>query len=249
MPSGDSNAANNQGAGPDSNPDAEAPRAPSSGADEKVDFGSYVSNTVRSSADLFGTPPRSSSSRNRRTTGQSPPADQPEIDPGQAAPGTPQPRTGGTSGPKAAAGSNRPRTYWRDSLSAPATSGPEDAARDEPGADGGRRRFGGMPAWSVPDDGRTRGIIIAVIALAILGLIALVWFLNRGAGDDVSPPPTGTIESVIDAPGTPIESEGDVSTPSGFIPFEDEETPEPEATEAVRRGGDNQLDRNDPGTP
>ncbi len=128
-----------------------------------------------------------------------------------------------------------------------------DDRRDDPENGGFGDRFGGMFPWKLPDDGRTRGIIFGAVALAILALVLLIWFLNRGDGDE-SPPPTGTAESVINAPGaseTPTEDSEGASTPSGFIPFEEDETPEPEpeATEAVRRGGDNQLDNDDPVTP
>lgn len=257
MPSGDSYPANKRTPNPESGTgDLESVQPQPKTTDESVDFGSYVSSTVRSSADLFGTPTRSSSSRNRgrRTEPEPAPSNPPDGDSVPAPSRLPRQRAARTSNTAATAESNRPRTYWRDSVAGDATSDEyADDRREVPENGGFGDRFGGMFPWKFPDDGRTRGIILGVVALAILALVLLLWFLNRGDDDD-SPPPTGTVESVINAPGAtdpPTESSGDASTPSGFIPFEEDETPEPEpeATEAVRRGGDNQLDRDDPGTP
>ncbi len=257
MPSGDSHPANKRTAGPESGavgPDSgqQQPKT----TDESVDFGSYVSSTVRSSADLFGTPTRSSSSRNRgkRTDPEPAPSNPPDGDPVPAPPRSPRQRPARTSNTVASVESNRPRTYWRDSVAEDSEADEyTDDRREDPEDGGFGDRFSAMFPWKLPDDGRTRGIILGLVALAIVALVLLIWFLNRGDDDD-SPPPTGTVESVINAPGAtdpPTESSGDASTPSGFIPFEEDETPEPEpeATEAVRRGGDNQLDSDDPVTP
>jgi len=139
----------------------------------------------------------------------------------------------------------RPRTYWRDSIAGgPGTESPSDSG-DGDGAPGG-----GSFAWSFPEDERTRRIIYAAGALALVALIALIWLLNRDGNDEVAPP-TGTIESVLDAVPSATAPDDDASTPSQFAPFidEDDETPTAEPTEAVRRGGDNQINRDDPGTP
>lgn len=247
MPSGDSFPAKNRNPDPETGADDPGASQPAN-ADESVDFGSYVSSTVRSSADLFGTPRRSSSSRRRAST---------EPEPEQSAAGdeTPaQARAPRRQGPRetttgAEAETNRPRRYWRDSVAGESGQNEYDDDQGDDSANGGYGdRIGAMFPWKLPDDGRTRAIIFAAIAVALLALVVLIWFLNRGEDND-APPPTGTVESVIDAPDTPTESSEGASTPSGFIPFEDEETPEPEATEAVRRGGDNQIDREEPGTP
>lgn len=254
MPQGDSNPRDNRNMRPGDAP-RDAPKSTNDpqptppadpGPEGSVDFGSYVSSTVRSSAELFGTPARSAPSRNRPSRTRQPrqgvtpetqvtvtsrePAERPERD---------VPVTSRA----------RPRTYWRDSVIGGRSPGEPLPDDDGDGAgDGGRT--GGMLAWSFPEDERTRRIIYAAVALALVALVALVWLLNRGGGDE-EPPPTGTIESVLDAAPSATEPDDDGSTPSGFAPFidDDEETPPSEPTEAVRRGGDNQIDRDDPGTP
>jgi hypothetical protein len=125
---------------------------------------------------------------------------------------------------------------------------PPDADGDHGGGDEGGG-FGDRFPWRFPDDERTRRIIFGAIALVLVAALVLAWLLSRGSDDD-PPPPTGTIESVLDAPPAATEpGAGSASTPSGSAPFLDEDTPTPEATEAVRRGGDNQRDRDDTGTP
>jgi len=105
-----------------------------------------------------------------------------------------------------------------------------------------------MFPWKFPEDDRTRKIIVAAVAVALLALVALIWFLSRGGDDGDPPPPTGTVESVIDAAPSATEAEDDSRTPPAFLPSDDE-SPTPASSEAVRRGGDNQRNVDDTGTP
>lgn len=108
-----------------------------------------------------------------------------------------------------------------------------------------------MLPWKFPDDERTRRIAFAAIALALLAILALIWLLTRDTDEGGAPPPTGTIESVIEVDPTATEAGDDRSTPTGFVPVDDVETPSPTPTSTaeVRRGGDNQRNIDDPGTP
>ncbi len=206
--------------------------------EESVDFGSYVSSTVRSSAELFGTPARSAPSRNRNPRSSSPPPEQPAVSRDEA------PANRATR--DVAEGSrDRPRTYWRDSVTGETR---DDFAPDDDDQGGGAGgRTGDMFPWKLPEDDRTRKIILAAIILALVAIVALIWLLNRDDDGGETPPPTGTIESVLDAPPSATEPGEDPSTPPAFLSPGDE-TPE-EPTESVRRGGDNQRDRDDNGTP
>lgn len=206
---------------------------------ESVDFGSYVSSTVRSSAERFGTPARSAPARGRRNRPSQPaPADAPDTAPASSSTEI------GPSDDASRSTRDRPRTYWRDSVGNESTS-PRVAMSDpdEPAP-------AGVFGWSLPEDQRTRRALFGGIALALLAIIAIIWLLARGGGGDDPPPATGTAESVLNAPPVATEPGGAAadSTPSGSIPFIDEETPVSEPTEAVRRGGDNQIGRDD-GTP
>jgi hypothetical protein len=83
--------------------------------------------------------------------------------------------------------------------------------------------------------------IIGTVALALIVIIALVWFLNRDGDGDQDPTPTPTSESVFDADPSATE-EDDSSTPTGFVPpTQRPDTPTP--TEGPRRGGDNVRDQ------
>lgn len=246
MPTGDSNPSNKRNTRPEpANRDPQATDesvqpAPSN-PDESVDFGSYVSSTVRSSAELFGTPARSAPSRKRAPRSDTPSSGQPTNDPVPARSEVPAGRrvrdVPDSSG-------SRPRTYWRDSVAGETV---DDAEIDDDARRGGGGRTGGIFPWKFPEDDRTRKIILAAVAVALLAVVALVWFLSRDGDDSETPPPTGTVESVIDAAPSATEAEDEPRTPPPFIPFDDE-TPTPTTTEAVRRGGDNTLD-DDSGTP
>ncbi len=243
MPTGDSSPPDKRSTRPDlTNRDAKTQDQPdqpgSANPDESVDFGSYVSSTVRSSAELFGTPARSAPSRSRKPPAGSTPSTDPEVTQSEA-PAT-RPARDGTGESR-----NRPRTYWRDSVAGEAGDEFVDAGDDGQGGNGGRS--GDMFPWKLPEDDRTRKIILAGVALAILALIAVIWLLNR-SDDGETPPPTGTVESILDIPPSATESDSNPSTPPGFLPDDDDETPE-QPTEGVRRGGDNQRNRDDASTP
>jgi len=243
MPSGDTRKPNNPNQGPDSHDGGsqqpgrtpETPQGDATGARESVDFGSYVSSTVRSSSELFGTPARSSS-RNRppRRTTQPPATSAPANPPPDDAP-----EDGGYEAPP-----SRPRRNWRDSVSPHDEVDYEDE-RATGGGDGGSG--GGVLPWTFRDGDRPSNGIIAGVAIAILAIILLIWFLNRGDGDGGDPTPTPTQQTVITAP-TETETSGETpSTPPAFIrPTQDDNEPTP--TSEVRRGGDNQRN-NDDGTP
>jgi hypothetical protein len=125
---------------------------------------------------------------------------------------------------------------------------PVSDGEDEPGGSGHGGFGGGIP-WQFPNGGKPGPALIGAIALVLLAIIALIWYLNRDDGGDEDPPtPTPTQESVFDAEPSATAPDGERSTPSGFVPT-DLETPESEPTEEVRRGGDNQRNRDDDGTP
>ncbi|MBA3379328.1 MAG: M28 family peptidase [Chloroflexia bacterium] len=255
MPTGDSSPPNKRNTRPnaaDGDPqgplDQDVSRPPEpSDPDESVDFGSYVSSTVRSSAELFGTPARTAPSRSRPWRTNTPPAGQQPNDPAPAQPG---PRTQRPARDLPASSPNRPRTYWRDSVSrggaATEVDLDDDAGQRGSGGNGGRT--GDLFPWKFPDDERTRRMIFAAIAFVLVAVLVLIWLLGRGDDNGDSPPSTATVESIIDAAPSATEADDDSSTPPGFIPFDDE-TPDPSPTEAVRRGGDNQRNLDDPGTP
>ncbi len=247
MSTGDSNPPTRRNERPDSRnpPSPNDPAQPDNPRDaesgQPVDFGSYVSSTVRSAAELFGTPTRSGRSGRRaaksaeRATGSSPSA------------GSPLPPREAEEEPDV-----RPRTYWRDSVASDRDDGPR-VTYDDDGDDGGRTD--GMFPWRFPDDDRTRMLILAGAAILLVAIVALIWLLNRDGDGGGSTDPTATMESVIDAAPTATESgsetENDAaapSTPTGFEPASDE-APDPTPTDEVRRGGDNQLNVDDPGTP
>ena len=235
MPTGDSNPSNKRKTRPEpANRDPQAAdesvQPVPSKPDESVDFGSYVSSTVRSSAELFGTPARSAPSRKRASRSDTPSSSQPANDP-------PPARSEAPSGRRVrnapVTSTNKPRTYWRDSVAGETV---DDADIDNDSGRGGSGRSREMFPWKFPEDDRTRKIIVAAVAVALLALVALIWFLSRGGDDGDPPPPTGTVESVIDAAPSATEAEDDSRTPPAFLPSADEETPTPAPTDTVRRG-------------
>ncbi len=253
MPTGDSRNPSDRNSKPgDTGADASIPSsskgAPDSGAsqpvqpDDAVDFGSYVSSTVRSSAELFGTPARSASARSRSTRRRSPFST-------KSTSGDDEPPSGEISEVDAGAGllpsRERPSRYWRDSLRSATSRGlgdPDEGDSAGGGRDGTTRRLVFM---GFPNRDRSGMAIIGGIALAILASIALIWFLTRGDDGGVTSDPTPTQESVIDSVPSPADDDTDGSTPGGIPPFVPNGTPAPESTEEIRRGGDNQLDQND----
>ncbi len=239
MPAGDSSPPDKRNTRPDpTNRNATSPDEPvTENPDDSVDFGSYVSSTVRSSAEMFGTPARSAPSRSRKPRASTPPANETDV-PRSEAPLTP------TSRESPVESRNRPRTYWRDSVAGDDRDEVDAGGDDGRGDDGGRR--GDLFPWKFPEGDRTRKLILAGAALAILAVIVIIWLLNRGE-DDETPPPTGTVESILDVPSSATESADDPSTPPAFLP-QDDDTPAP-PTEGVRRGGDNQRNRDDSSTP
>lgn len=252
MPTGDSrNPANRNRKRDDPGKDASSPStsdaAPASGSeqqpgsDDAVDFGSYVSSTVRSSSELFGTPARSAPHRGRakdaRTSSSSTSAS------GSSIPTADSTTEGDPTTRPPVPARERPDRYWRDSVGSTATDGPEEPGEGESGDGGGS--FRDLVPWGFPDGERPGKAPIAIIALVLLAIVALIWFLNRGedGGDETDPTPTQ--ESVIDAVPSPADVDDASSTPAGIPPFVRDETPTPEPTEEVRRGGDNQLDQDD----
>lgn len=215
---------------------------------DSVDFGSFVSSTVRSSSELFGTPSRSS----RRRTARSQPVStqgQPQEESAQPRVRTERPeaerpvtRSRPSTSPEQAG--TRPSRYWRDQA-APIDDVDADEAELEDDGQGGNRSRG---AWAFGDGQRPSNAIIGGIVLLLLAIILIFWLLNRGGddgGEDVTP--TVTPESVID-PGTDSTPSSSGSTPTSFQP-PTEEPAEPTATEGPRRGGDNQRDNDDEETP
>ncbi|MDQ3655679.1 MAG: hypothetical protein M3457_11450, partial [Chloroflexota bacterium] len=193
---------------------------------------------------MFGTPARSAPSRKRASRSDTPSSGQPTNDP---APARSEAPSGRRVRETPSSSRSRPRTYWRDSVAGETV---EEADIDDDAGRGGGGRTGEIFPWKFPEDDRTRKIILAAVAVALLALVALIWFLSRGGDDGESPPPTGTVESVIDAAPSATEADDDSPTPPAFIPFDDETpTPTSASTEPVRRGGDNQLNGDDPGTP
>lgn len=253
MPSGDSRKPSQQSARPPADDRVDDSRSPLPGSGEAgaseqgndVDFGSYVSSTVRSSAELFGTPARSASSRSRRQGSQSRTPESEKARESSPEPGTPAqnaPAQGSTA-------RERPARRWRDSAVVEKVDDVETGILENDGSgDGGgyRDRF----PWAFQDDGRPNWTILGGILLALLALILLIWYLVGRGGGDGDPIPTPTEESVIDAPLTGTEEDDD-STPSVFVPqVPTQSDDEPTATQETRRGGDNQRNvDDDEGTP
>ena len=218
-------------------PASSDPRPPSgSEQDESVDFGSYVSSTVRSSAELFGTPARSAPVRRRQ------PSD-PSVTPTPTAPPrTTAPVAGATSTAQPStdtASRERPARYWRDSVA------PEEPEYEpEVGGDGGTGRP--IFPWALGDGQRPGlNLVIGAVLLALIAIAALVWWLLQDdENNQQAPPPTGTTESVFDAVATEIPE--DDATPPFMFPTDASGVEPTEApTPTPRRGGDNQRDQDD----
>ncbi len=215
--------------------DAGAPSSGSAPSSGEVDFGTYVSSTVRSSAELFGTPAKSAPARRRTSR----PAVEPtagvrsEFDTGDS--------TGPRTTPPASPRTDRSSRYWRESAVVQEEPVPLDEGSGDGGDDGGGL-FGWLPGGG--EGPRPTYILFGILAALVL-LIAVIWYL-AGRGDDGGggTTPTSTSEAVIDtdATGTPPEAT------SPFV-FSTEEADTPTPTETTTRGGDNQKDHDDDGTP
>jgi hypothetical protein len=222
-------------------PRSERPAA-ASGEPEGLDFGAFVSRSVRSSADRLKDSASSRAAR-REESREAKPTQRP----------TPIHR-------------ERPARYWRDSfrersgedvtVSSPGARrflnrGETPPAEGPPGDDGGNGGDGGGAWWqsltSGGDDGGPNRQLIGLIALGAIILLALIFLFTRLVGDDdpgEDVTPTATSPAVLDQPtddagGTPTAND----QPATTVQEEPTETP------AVRRGGDNQRDQSDEGTP
>ena len=214
----------------------EAPKAP-----EQMDFGAFVSRSVRSSAD------RLKGGRG----GERPPRDNGRPVP-PTAPGTERP---------APVRRERPSRYWRDSFRE--RSGEEVTVRgtgarrflnagQEPPAEGGGRDGGAAggggarwQSWLAGGGGQgPNQRLLGAIAIGALLLIALVFLVSRLGGDDdggaetPTPSATNVLQQPVGTPG-PTRADEAPATP------EDETSPTP----PIRRGGDNQRQPTESETP
>lgn len=209
---------------------------------EPLDFGEFVSRSVRSSADRFKQSGDQEATSRRQTIRATPKDDDTPA---------PTPR-------------KRSPRYWRDSLResrASSESGPPGRRFADPHIDGDREveddggdNGGNVPIWGRfyggDGDGPDRRMLAYFVAGLVLVLILILILVQVLGGDDdngeETPTETPATTEVI-APGgqTP-------GTPRSMEPTEVPTGPEPTATSEVRRGGDNQLggdDDDDEGTP
>jgi len=216
---------------------------------EDVDFGAFVSERVRSASE-----------RLKGTGGEPTEVSRPAVSPENQRGAGPAPERPATSSPEPTPiRRQRPSRYWRDSLkestgedveqvsgssqrflgTGPARR-PAEQAPESGDGDGGD----GAPWWqslSSSDDGRNRSLILyaviglVLLALMIFGIIRLFGDEETGGGGDPTPTATATEDTGAIAPSTPGTEPDDEPTPT--------ETPE------VRRGGDNQLNPGEEGTP
>ena len=216
-----------------------AGQTPPESTPDSVDFGSYVSSTVRSSAELFGTPARSAPKRSQPS--QQKPATPPARASDRYVPPSEEIEASESEPQSPRASRDRSNRYWRDSVSP--GSGAEPEIPSDTDGDGGGGRFGGGFLSSMFPNGErpSNNVIIGTVALALLAIIALVWFLNRDSDGGQELTPTPTSETVFDAEASATEVD-DPSTPTGFVPpRQSPATPTP--TEGPRRGGDNVRDQ------
>ena len=205
--------------------------------DEPVDFGAFVSRSVRSSADRFrqgtGKPASESSATTRGKTGAEPDVSTP-----------PAPR-------------KRSARYWRDSLR-------ESSADDSQGEASGSQRFlgpaegeaeadagggGGFAGWwqgivgGGDGEGPNRSMIVwFLVGLVVMLLVLFLIIRAFGGGDEPEPEPTETpVPTQIVSPGSGPDVEPQATS--------DVPTTEPTETPEIRRGGDNQLGGDREGTP
>lgn len=249
MPTGDSRnprQPTNQSSGDSTNPKIPDPQPgdAASKSQQDVDFGSYVSSTVRSSAELFGTPARAAGSRSNRsakgTASQSTPAGDDGAD---VAP----PRT---TSPSVRETTDRSSRYWRDTVEPDDSDQAADSA--PPAAAGG---FGGMESirvrfpWAFDDGGRPTLPVLGGIAAIALILLFGIWQLASSGGNDSDLTATETPEMVIGAPTEDAGTTGSDSTPSGFVPAPTTVPTDEATTTAPVRGGDNQRNPANEPTP
>lgn len=209
---------------------------------EQVDFGDFVSRSVRSSAD------RLKGGASRRASGAATPPTQP-TQPSRPS----QPRR------------ERSSRYWRDSFRE--RSGEEvsvetgarrflDASPGR-GAEGGGGEAGGRGgqggnggAWwqSLLSGGDGQGPdrrLIGAIVGGVLLLLLLVFLIPRlGGGDDGDVTPTPPATSVLEQP---VSTPGATESVQQPTPSQTETQAEPAPT--IRRGGDNQRQPTEDGTP
>ncbi len=253
MPSGDNRnprqqpPSSRQGQSSSGTKPGEGPSSAPSGSDQDVDFGSYVSSTVRSSAELFGASGRSSRSR-RSSSRQQDPVDEGALE-------TPADASSRAATSSTYAGETpRSSRRWRDTVQDDDDIAYVDEADDAPvaAAAGG----GGMLAsindrfpWAFGDDGRpTLPALGGIAALALLILLA-IWIAVQWGGGDSGGNATETPEMVIGAPTENGATEdADESTPSGFQPIPTQQT-DSDVTPTPQRGGDNQRNRDPSETP
>lgn len=216
--------------------DGERPRSKGS-SDEPVDFGAFVSRSVRSSA-------------NRFKQGHQPPDAEPSPGPSRKA------RPDTDAAPPSAS-RKRPSRYWRDSLR-------EHAGEDATAEVTGSQRFlgptegeaaasagggGGIAGWwqemtgGGDGEGPNRSMIVWFLAGLVVMLLILFLIIRAfGGGDEPTPEPTGTpVRTQIVAPGSGPDVEPQATS--------DVPTSEPTETPEIRRGGDNQLGGDRDGTP
>jgi hypothetical protein len=185
------------------------------------DFGSRVSSTVRSSADLFNLPPKGSPDSTRKR------ASDPDasLDSG--------------SEQEDPARRERPPRYWRDSLSSPMATDVEDEEFDDENYDDGGE--GGGYGGFLGDGGPSRRFLIIIGAIIVALIVAFLVYQmmndDGGGGDD--PTPTSTLEPVI---GT-LPADEATNAPDEANPTRGAQGAEPtgQPTREVQQGGDNQL--------
>ncbi|HYJ13827.1 MAG TPA: M28 family peptidase, partial [Thermomicrobiales bacterium] len=250
MPSGDSR-------NPRQQPPADGDQQPSpssesgsrsgpTGREQDVDFGSYVSSTVRSSAELFGTTGRSSRSRKAKGTEPTEPATAESS--GVARPASQPKRETVDTAQDVTRRSGR---YWRETVVQ--EQGVEEydvpTVAASAGGSGGtmdtiRSRF----PWAFDEGGRpTVPVLGGLAALALLVLLA-IWVAVQGDDPDTDGNATETPAVVIGAPTDETSSGEDDSTPTGFVPVPTL-GPESDVTPTPQRGGDNQRNRDPNETP
>lgn len=220
-----------EGQGPAQRGDRRTPAPPP--ANEPLDFGTFVSRSVRSSADRLR-----------------------QADSGEASPT--QPAEEPSSRPRR----ERPSRYWRDSVqgdrpiaSRRTTRAAETRDATDEGDDGGDRQ---PPFWASlfggdNEDGRNRRLLLAFIA-GLVAVLLIAFLLTRliGGGDDNDgdPTPTPTAATTEIVPGG---GDAPASTPRTFPTGSQQGAPSPTPTDEVIRGGDNQLggdqDTDTEGTP
>ena len=213
----------------------------------KADFGSFVSSTARSSADLFKTPGRSTGGQPpRRSTGERTPA-RPSPEGGERDASATSRRTQ----------SERPRRYWRDSVAGAAatrasgepaggatSAGDERVVRGTRTSAGDGDGIGGFLGGLRSAGGSARNLLGIVLG-ALLLLLVIGFLVIRGGddgGDDETPEPSALTVLGTSIPSVSTESPSTATPGAEAEPTEESSDPTDQPTEERRRGGDNQLD-------